>query len=177
MNNKLTQDTLKRLLDYDENTGLFYAKTTIANRAVGSIAGTKHSNGYTVIAVAGTRYFAHRLAWLYVNGSWPIGTLDHINIDKSDNRISNLRVLSNEENIQNRSSPSKHNTTGYLGVIKNGSRWGAKITVSKKRIYIGSFDTPHEAHCAYLGAKSVLHQFAPKGLKCDLSSRYFYKIQ
>jgi len=98
----LTTDRLRELLDYDTETGLFRWKTPTNNRiTVGSLAGQNHPKGYTRIGVDGAKYLAHRLAWLYVHGVWPINQIDHINRMKTDNRINNLRDVIDGINKRN----------------------------------------------------------------------------
>lgn len=112
---ELTAERLRELLSYDPETGIFRRVATRRQVKSGDIAGSDDGKGYWRIRVNGEKHRAHRLAWLYVNGAWPIDQLDHINGDKLDNRICNLREATNSENQQNRSLP-KSNTSGRLGV-------------------------------------------------------------
>jgi hypothetical protein len=101
----------------------------------------------------------HRLAWLYVTGAWPKKHLDHINGDRADNRFCNLREADDAANNQNRKRANKCSLTGVLGVTycKQTKRYRAVIMHNRKSIHLGRFDTPEEAHAAYVGAKRVLH--------------------
>jgi hypothetical protein len=99
------------------------------------------------------RYYAHRLAWLYVHGEWP-NVIDHINGDAGDNRIANLRSCSQQRNMQNiRASRNKHGLTGVVFHRKSGL-FHATIKVNKRATSLGYYKTAEEAHDAYLRAKS-----------------------
>src|SRR5574340_38831 len=156
-NSALSQKRLKDLLHYDEDTGIF---TWRVNRGwhskAGSIAGA-NSAGYIIIGIDQVRYKAHRLAWLYVYGEFPSDQIDHININKSDNRISNLRIASNWLNSNNY---IRHPKSGNpAGTEKHGKLWRAHIQVLGRRVCIGKYYTAEEAHKAYLKAKQKLHHF------------------
>ena len=156
----LTADRLRKVLDYNPFTGEFRWKVTLNNRgAAGTEAGNRRPNGYRRISIDGTLYYAQRLAWLYVHGVWPIDKVDHRNQDKEDNRVANLREATDAQNRQNESQLPKHNTSGYRGVTRRDNRWSAKIKVDGKQRRLGWFDTPEEAHAAYLAAKAELHPF------------------
>ena len=111
------------------------------------VAGCK-SRGYIVVRVDLVLHQAHRLAWLYVHGSWPVDQIDHINCDPSDNRICNLREATPAQNQANTRSYAK---SGFKGVRKNFSKWNAYIG-GRTFKHLGSFDTPEEANAAYLTA-------------------------
>lgn len=170
----LTAERLRELLHYDPKTGVFVRKqmksrygTTAPNsrysmKAAGCLS-SKHgpSAGYVKISVDGRRYFAHRLAWLYVYGAWPSGTVDHINGDRSDNRIENLRDVAHYVNIQNQRKVSVGNKySSLLGAHWSITRkkWRSSIMVKLCPIHLGWFDTDEEAHQAYLTAKRRLHE-------------------
>lgn len=149
-------------LDYDLKTGIFVWKVKTKTSNLGDVAGNANWRGYVSIWIAGKQYYAHRLAWAFCNGSWPIGDIDHINEDKSDNRISNLRVASRSENMFNRSC-NKNNTSGMKGVVfcKATNRWRAQMMVNKKSVNIGRFKTKEAAANAYmLKAKEIMGEFA-----------------
>ena len=155
----LTQERLKELLDYDPETGVFVWKVNRGRTAkAGTPAGNKNHDGYNRIMVDGKHYMAHRLAWFYVYGVWPANELDHINRERGDNKISNLRKASRLENMWNRARHS-NNTSGYAGVSwsKLHNKWRADIQVNGKGKHLGLFNTPEEAHTAYLAAKEELH--------------------
>lgn len=149
----LTAARLRLRMSYDEATGVFRWRDT--GRVAGYPAGAA---GRLQIYVDGVARYAHRLAWLYVHGEWPDGQIDHINGDKHDNRIANLRVLpGTAQNKQNQSRAYRNNRSGMLGVSRDGSRWRARIMVDGKSKTLGRFDTPEEASAAYRRAKAELH--------------------
>lgn len=120
---------------YDPVTGL------ITNTGTGSIAGVKHVKGYLTISYKGKGYLAHRLAWLLYYGEWPEKQIDHINHDKKDNRIKNLRCVSNFDNHRNMPR-QKNNKSGVTGVFwyERYMKWTAYIKVSGHRKHLGYFE-------------------------------------
>ena len=165
MKNKIiTSNRLKELLDYNLEAGIFTWKKRTSNRvSVGSRAGRDNGNGYRRISVDGQSYYEHQLAWLYVYDEWPINEIDHRDGNGSNNKISNLRHATHEENCQN--MPLKTtNTSGATGVSwsKLHSRWEAYIWRCYKKKYLGLFDSLSDAQEAYLKAKLELHTFQPK---------------
>ena len=154
----LTAERLRGIMDYDPEIGVFTRKVRTANCVrVGDVAGSFTSKGYIRIKIDGRLYFAHRLAWLYVHGEWPVDQVDHINGIKNDNRIVNLREGNNAENQHNQRKPQANNKTGLLGVAPSYGKFVAQITVDRKYRHLGTFPTPEEAHAAYLAAKRQLH--------------------
>lgn len=157
----LTAQRLRELLHYDPETGVFTRRVRTANAIrAGDVTGCRNTIGYLVISVLNRRYLAHRLAWLYAHGEWPVADIDHINGVRQDNRIANLRDVSRSANIQNQRRPQTHGTSGFLGVTwsKQIKRWVAAITVpTNRRKHIGCFATAEEASAAYLEAKRKLH--------------------
>jgi hypothetical protein len=122
------------------------------------IAGGSDGLGYIRISVDNKNYKAHRLAWLYVNGEWPSHEIDHINGNRSDNRIDNLRDVPRAQNIQNQVKPHSNNKTGYLGVTKGPcNRFRAFIGVNGKNVNLGRFDTAELASEFYQLAKAMVH--------------------
>ena len=88
---KLTAERLRERLHYDAGTGVFTRRVGSGHARTGEMAGSVHSTGYVRISIDGGKYTAHCLAWLYVHGVWPPDQIDHINGNRSDNRIANLR--------------------------------------------------------------------------------------
>lgn len=142
-------ETLRALLDYDPETGVFTNRFRRSHRAPkGCAVGGRNGPGYTLIRLNGRTYLAHRLAWLWVHGRWPADQLDHINGIRNDNRISNLREACNAQNCANR-RVHKNNRIGVKGVFELPSgNFGAKV----RDVYLGSFATEQEAHDAYCAA-------------------------
>lgn len=155
---ELTKERLIELFEYDKDTGVFKRKVARGNQSAGTIPGTRnHPTGRTYMHVDGKTYFSYRLAWLYVYGQFPDSEIDHIDGNKKNNSIYNLRQASRHENAQNIKVAHKNNVSGFLGVNKRGSRYRARIRIDGKLINIGQFDTPVEAHDAYMKAKDKLH--------------------
>lgn len=162
----ITAEEARQLFHYDPETGDLTWKVSPCNRApVGRVVRAPNDKGYYTVMVRGKTYKAHRLIWLIATGTWPAEHIDHINGDKTDNRVENLREATNAENMQNRAAP-RNNTSGYKGVSwhKRDRKWRAKIQVDGKRRYLGHFDTPEEAHAAYCEAAREHHgEFANFG--------------
>jgi hypothetical protein len=139
-------EELKRRFDYDAATGKFTHKT---GRARGrTVEPYSHGCGYIKIMVWGAPQRAHRMAWLYVFGVLPEGDLDHINRDRSDNRISNLRQVDRYSNSQN-VGLRRNNTSGFKGVSYRAGLWDAVIRSRGRQYYGGSHPTPEAAARAY----------------------------
>lgn len=154
----LNQDTLRRLLRYDPETGVFTWLVSTGRRCkIGDVAGSVDSHGQRVIGVQGRNYKAHRLAWLYMTGAWPEDQIDHRNGERADNRWANLRDATHSLNQQNQRKARANNRTGLLGVRARQGKFEAAIGAGGKQKYLGSFSTPEEAHAAYLKAKRCLH--------------------
>lgn len=142
----LTQDALKSHLSYDHETGLFIRLRN------GRVAGNKRDDGYITIGVNYRRYYAHRLAWLYVHGYMPTTEIDHINQNTSDNRISNLREASKSQNQANVSKMPAKNTSGYRGVYwhKARGKWAAQMMHKGEMLFLGLYSDPVDASNAYV---------------------------
>lgn len=138
-------------LSYDPDTGLFTWKTPTANKhKPGTLAGTTNAEGYVSIKFKGTIYKAHRLAWFYCFEEWPNGYIDHIKGDPSDNRLDNLREANVAESNFNRGI-RKTNKIGYKGVSLHAcGKYVAQIQVNRKKVNLGLYTTPEEAHSVYL---------------------------
>jgi len=155
-------ETVRAALNYDPNTGIFIwrerpdLRECIGKGYAGKPAGSVSSR-YVCICIDGISYRAHRLAWLIVYGEDP-GEIDHINGDKHDNRIANLRVVTRRENHFTQRIRSD-NETGFKGVKCDWRRGVFYARIDD--IYLGTFDTAKEAHAAYLEAKKRLHTFNP----------------
>lgn len=153
--NKLTQLELKANLHYNPETGIFTWIKGRSNIKAGTIAGSLSKKyGYNYITINNNMYFAHRLAWLYMEGYFPETDIDHINRDRNDNRFKNLRVVSRLCNSRN-SGISKNNISGVTGVSINSSdgKWVAQIGVNYKHINLGLFDDFKDAVLARWNAE------------------------
>jgi len=168
----LTPELLRQLLQYDPETGNFAWRERPVDlfdsartarlwnaRWAGKPAFTaKHSQGYHHGAIFAVTVFAHRIAWAMTYGSWPSGVIDHINGDRSDNRIANLRDVTHAQNLCNRSK-TVANTSGFKGVSwdQRSKKWAAWIKAEGKQQYLGKFDSREAAHAAYVAACERFH--------------------
>lgn len=140
----LTQEKIKEVLHYDPETGVFiWLKNTGGGKVSGSIAGSVYKdtrgNNYNRIQVFGRAYGAHRLSWLYTHGYWP-DKIDHIDGNGLNNKLTNLRNVSNQQNCRNkRLMPT--NTSGFCGVyfVKTRKKWRAFIRHENKILHLGDF--------------------------------------
>jgi hypothetical protein len=160
----ITQERLKEVLSYDSETGVFVWKERnkkYTKRLNGKEAGCLRPDGYKTIVIDQRKYPAHRLAFLYINGSMPKFQIDHINGNGSDNRTCNLREANNAENQQNKYNCHSDNYSGLLGVsfYKERNVFYSRIQINGKQKHLGYFDTPEEAHKAYLNKKRELHPY------------------
>jgi len=154
MKHLFTQKELWEILDYNPNTGVFMWCKQRRGIKTDVPLGTDNGFGYLRITVLGKSYYAHRLAWFYVNGTWP-DQIDHINGIKSDNRLDNLRDVTVQQNNQNKLKAQKNSDSKILGVSwhKKAKKWQAHICVYKERKYLGLFKDINEAQEAYLKEK------------------------
>lgn len=151
---KLTQDIVRSLLLYDPSSGIFTWLSPHKN--AGKVAGSM-GRRYLQINIESKSFYAHRLAWFYYHGQWPAHGLDHINGDRTDNRIQNLRDVPHRTNAENRLVAPKHSVTGLLGAYKRGKRFRGLIVVNGRSVHLGTFDTADLAHAAYIQAKRAFH--------------------
>jgi len=148
-------------LHYDATTGEFTWRAARGNTVkAGDRAGGIKNDGYWVIYIDWKRYAGHRLAWLYVYGFPLPKELDHINRNRADNRIANLRPATRNQTRAN--SIATHN--GLKGATPHRRKWKAQIGYNGRRFYLGIFSTPELAHQAYLAkAKELFGEFACDG--------------
>lgn len=156
----LTAELLREHLDYDQNAGIFTSKVRSGSRQPGTVLqGCRKDNGYLVIGVCGKQYYAHRLAWLFVHGHWPVNQIDHIDGDRANNAIANLRDVAQQVNAQNIRRATASNVLGVLGVTPwHGGRFRASIGLHGKRYHLGLFGSEEEAYEAYVRKKRDLHE-------------------
>ena len=152
----LTHERLKEILHYDKENGNFFWKKFVSNKSKNEPAGAHQNKGYIQITVDNKNYLAHRLAWFYVYGEWPKKQIDHINRNKKDNRIENLRDVNNSQNQLNIGVRS-HNSSGINNVVKSAKShkpWAAQLHRNNKKIFLGYFDTVEEASICVENYKS-----------------------
>jgi hypothetical protein len=144
-------EELKEFLDYNPATGVFTWKKEPPYQYKikgGQKAGCLNSNGYRQIQFMRNQVVAHRLAYYMHYGVGPLEKLvDHINGDKTDNRIKNLRLVTNQQNLFNKSSLSKRNFSGFTGVFwnKKARKWQVSIVYNGKNIYLGLYSNKEDA--------------------------------
>lgn len=147
----MTPERAKELLIYDPDTGIFLwrvDRTGTARR--GTPAGRVGGGGYFQISLDGVRYCSHRIAWLIQHGAWPPNELDHINGNKADNRIVNLRPVTRDENVKNRPS-YKRTKSVHPGVLQRWGKWHVRI----QNTHLGTFQTLDAAMAARLSAEAA----------------------
>lgn len=155
----VNQSRLRELYDYNPDTGHLVSR--LYNKPVGWL-----KNGYLNVDLydqGKTKHFkVHRLIWMYVYGCWPKGEIDHVNGNRSDNRLCNLRDVTRSQNSQNKkiyATKSGLPRSGYKGVNwdRFTMKWIAHIGINNRQIRLGSFDDPEKAHFAYIEAAQKYH--------------------
>ena len=152
----------RMVLRYDPLSGDIFRTVSIGNSSkVGLLPQTVNDNGYSRTNILGKRYLTHRVVWLLHYGEWPKGQVDHIDGNRQNNKISNLRDVGYTENAQNTHKPKGSNK--YMGVTycKKRNKYASQISIgprgNAKVKHLGRFDSAEEAHEVYLAAKRVLH--------------------
>lgn len=156
----LTAERLRDLCEYNPLTGVLSWRRSKGAAPAGSPVGGAHRvKGYGEAMIDGKGYPTHRLVWLYVHGHWPKHEIDHINGNRSDNRIENLRDVPPAINRQNIRGPYRSKRLGLLGAHFNkaSGKWASAICVNYRQVHLGLFETAEEAHAAYLNAKRQMH--------------------
>lgn len=169
---KHTPSLVAVLLRYEPDTGHLYWLTRPRvffrsdgehrrwnGRYAGKRAFTLNSYGYRDGMIFRKMYRAHAVAWALHTGEWPDGQIDHINGDRDDNRIDNLRVVTRSENCRN-TPLRKNNSSGVMGVSKLRYRWRAYIRTGEKNVHLGVFNTIEEATAARQAAE-LTHGYHP----------------
>lgn len=170
---KLTPEIARELFDYDQETGILTWKSREQkwfsykdfhlhwnSRWAGRPVGTLSCRKYLVCNVLNKLHYVHRIIWMMFHAEEPPLVIDHINGISIDNRISNLRAATpklNAENQRKKSSGKKLPLGVFPIASSKTGKVFARIIVNKRRVYLGAFDDPQEAHAVYLAAKRELH--------------------
>lgn len=152
---------------FDYHDGELYRKVNVCNQSSGIKVGWNHvSNGKTYKRMSYNYkfYYVHQLIYFYHHGYIP-KFVDHIDMNPLNNKIENLREVTQMQNTQNRRK-SKSNTSGYKGVTYNkaGCNWTAAITFNYKRKFLGNYETPELAYQAYQKAAGTYHSHNPEAI-------------
>lgn len=151
MSKSLKIERLRQMLSYNSDTGILtWAKSPRYGIEVGSKAGCyRKKDGYECVRLDGKLYLVHRLVWFWVHGEWPVHELDHVNGERTDNRIANLRLATRRQNSGNtRAHRDSEVPLKGVSVCRKSGRYRARLNNKT----IGYFSTPEEAHRAYVAA-------------------------
>lgn len=154
----LTVARLRELLHYDPESGSLTWLVTRGKCKAGDVVSCREPRGYIVAGIEGRRYYAHRVAWALAHGEWAPEVVDHINGDRGDNRLSNLRAVAIKVNAQNRHVPAARSKTQVLGVRIYKGRFRAQISINGASVFLGDFADVGSAQAAYLAAKRKHHE-------------------
>jgi hypothetical protein len=164
--NNLPIEYLHSALICDADRGKLYwrERTDVANHVNSKFAGKEalcglNKNGYPSGKIGGRRFLAHRVIWAMHTGAWPVEYIDHINRDRSDNRICNLREASRSQNMCN-TLVRGNNPSGFKGVSwdRNARKWRARIFIENKENYLGLYENIQDAVQAYRAAAPKIHK-------------------
>jgi hypothetical protein len=154
-----TQSQLRETFSYNDGILTWKSKKGKVNSFVGKKVGCVNQVGYVVVVIDRVQYTAHRIIWIMHNGEIPQGmVIDHIDGDKTNNNIENLRCVTSAQNTMNRKRPPSNNTSGYMGVYFDDStskKWRAGIAINGSFKHIGRFETKEEAAKAYNEAVKI----------------------
>ena len=151
-------EELRKLLYYEPDTGLFRWKINVGKKIkANSVAGSLHDQGYIDVRINQEIFKAHRLAWaLYYNQDPGSMQIDHIDQNKSNNKIVNLRLADNGPNKAN-TGPQKRNKLGVKGVSYEQGKFRVSIKKNQKKYHLGYYDTVEEASNVYWAAAEEVH--------------------
>lgn len=155
----MSADEWRERVAYDRDTGVLTWLKSYFKSRIGQPIGSIAPEGYVRAHIDGRLWVVHRLIWLHVHGVWPTGQIDHINGNRSDNRLCNLREATPSQNCAN----SRARRSGLKGAtfVRKIGRWQAQIGIGRKNVFLGLFDTEEEAAAAYARkAREVHGEFA-----------------
>ncbi len=181
---EITREYLSECFSYDKKTGFLHwkvrpvghfknerAMNAINSKMAGRLAQSSLNGRYHLVAVNSKFYLCHRIVWFLHHGAWPDEDIDHINGNKVDNRIENLRPVSRSQNMSN-VGMQKNNKSGFIGVFweTRAGKWKAVVAKNKKNISLGLFECPVEAAIAYNEAALKYHgSYAQKKVNINLA--------
>lgn len=148
-------ESIKASFRYDPETGEIFRKLPDGREKKASFYSKRQRRNR--VTFKSKKMFSYRVAWLLHHGQWPDGEIDHINGDSADDRILNLRDVPRSVNQENIRKPTARNLLGILGVSKSGKKYAAMLTVDGVSTCLGLYETPENAHAAYLNAKRIHH--------------------
>jgi hypothetical protein len=154
---------LLEMVSYCPETGILRWKIGRPGASAGATIGCKRSDGYIKICVDGVSLLAHRVAWAITHKEWPSGEIDHRNMNRSDNRLQNLRPATPSQNKANTRAFRSNKSSGLKGAsfCKRSGKWLAQIQKDRKPYHLGVFDTAEGAHAAYkVAAERLFGEFA-----------------
>jgi hypothetical protein len=150
-------ERLHQCLSYDAESGVLRWKVRVGNVAAGSVAGCLDHRGYRLVRLVGRLLLAHRIAWALHYGAWPDRDLDHRNMDKTDNRIANLRLASRPHNNANTPSRNGRGLPKGCYQLKGRDRWYSQIRVDGQLKRLGTFASLDEAAAAFQREHQAAH--------------------
>lgn len=155
-------DLMRERLSYDPDTGaLTYSNKAKGNKRAGDKVGCLDRHGYIKVMFQGKMYYAHRMVWMMINGRLPNGLIDHINGNKVDNRIDNLRESSKSQNGANSELALRGGKLRGTTRLKNG-KFQSQMKCEGKTYYLGTYSTREDARTAYEFASIlVFKEFSP----------------
>ena len=162
----ITQAMLKAVAIYDPNTGLFTRRVNASKAKAGTVMNHSRKDGYQTISLFGEKQLAHRMAWLYVHGTYPTNDLDHIDGNPTNNSFSNLREATRTENLQNMRHPRKNRSSPVNGVkwSKKRGKYCVQVVVDRKSYWGGYHESLDDAIEVLLELKEKHHPFRPPAL-------------
>lgn len=152
-----THARVRELLNYEPSTGALTWRVNRPGAKAGRVVGCVSVYGYRQLTVDAKPLYAHRVAWMHFYGEWPKEQIDHINGDRLDNRLTNLRDVSGAVNSANKHKP--RGRSGLLGahVDTEFGGFASKIGPAGAQRFLGRFKTAEEAHYAYMTARAEGH--------------------
>lgn len=156
---QFTKEDLESFFVVDLAKGRLFWRDTPCHRRSGREAGNRiptHGKYYWTVKIKGQSFRRSRILFCMAHGRWPYPTVDHINGNSLDDRIGNLREATYAENARNRDSIPKRSGLPF-GVRRTYKRYGARIRVGGRSVFIGAFATPEEARDAYVNKRAELY--------------------